>query len=139
MQLTQRPNERINVLNVEAWTSCVWSDAVFGATVTRVGRSPVSPSTVVGVARNHDSAAVKYRETLDLDSLSILSELDQQSSGAGVVVRQNSRRGGYSASTRRCSPSNIANSRRSRATASAFGGLSSPYVAELSRSSPTSD
>jgi len=75
----------------------------------------ISPTTVVGAARNHDSAAVKYRDTLDLDSLSILSELEQQNSTSGVVVRQNSRRG-YSASTRRCSPSVVTNSRRSRAT-----------------------
>ena len=77
----------------------------------------MSPPTVVGAVRNHDSVAVKYRDTLDLDSLSILSELEQQNSAAGVVVRQNSRRaGGCSASTRRCSPSVITNSRRSRAT-----------------------
>ena len=75
----------------------------------------ISPTTVVGAARNHDSAAVKYRDTLDLDSLSILSELEQQNSTSGVVVRQNSRRG-YAASTRRCSPSVVTNSRRSRAT-----------------------
>jgi len=80
----------------------------------------ISPSMVVGVARNHDSssAAVKYRET-DLDSLSILSELDQQQQqhggGGAGLVRQNSRRG-YSLSTRRCSPSTAvtANSRRPR-------------------------
>ena len=77
----------------------------------------MSPPTVIGAVRNHDSVAVKYRDTLDLDSLSILSELEQQNSAAGVVVRQNSRRaGGCSASTRRCSPSVITNSRRSRAT-----------------------
>lgn len=75
----------------------------------------ITPTTVVGSARNHESAAVKYRDTLDLDSLSILSELDQQNSAAGVVVRQNSRRG-CSASTRRCSPSVVTNSRRSRTT-----------------------
>jgi len=75
----------------------------------------IGPTTVVGSARNHDSAAVKYRDTLDLDSLSILSELEQQNSATGVVVRQNSRRG-CSSSTRRCSPSVITNTRRSRAT-----------------------
>jgi len=73
----------------------------------------ITPTTVMGAARNHDSAAVKYRETLDLDSLSILSELQQQNSTTGVVVRQNSRRG-CSLSTRRCSPSVVTNSRRSR-------------------------
>ena len=82
---------------------------------------------IVGVARNNDAtaAAVKYRET-DLDSLSILSELDQQHSAAGVA-RQNSRRG-YALSTRRCSPSNVTNSRRSRAT-------STPHAADT----PTTD
>jgi len=79
----------------------------------------ISPSMVVGVARNYDTTpAVKYRDT-DLDSLSILSELEQQQQqqgggvGVGGLARQNSRRG-YSLSNRRCSPSNVAVSRRSR-------------------------
>ena len=36
----------------------------------------VSPSTLV--AKQHDSAAVKYRDNVDIDSLSILSELNQR-------------------------------------------------------------
>ena len=84
--------------------------------MTAAAPAIISPTTVMGVARNHDASAIKYRDTLELDSLSILSELEQQNS-AGVVMRQNSRRG-YSAaaSARRCSPSVITNSRRSRAT-----------------------
>lgn len=71
----------------------------------------ITPTTA---ARNHDSVPAKYRETLDLDSLSILSELEQQNNTTGVIVRQNSRRG-CTSSTRRCSPSVVTNS-RSRAT-----------------------
>jgi len=76
--------------------------------------SSTAAPTIVGSTRNHDSVAVKYRETLDLDSLSILSELEQQNNATGVVIRQNSRRG-CSTSTRRCSPS-VVTSRRARAT-----------------------
>jgi len=80
----------------------------------------IAPTTTSmhGPGRNHHdtaSAGVRYRDTFDLDSLSILSELDQQNNTTGVVVRQNSRRS-YTSSTRRCSPSVVTSSRRSRTT-----------------------